>query len=57
MWKLKIVGGKATFEIQGKTYISRMESGLWMFQGRAYNSPFEAFKEIKNEKEIQILQH
>lgn len=54
MWKLKIVGDKAVFESKGKTYISRMESGLWIFKGRAYHSPFEAFKEVEDELQRRV---
>ncbi len=43
MWKLNIVGDKATYVLNGKQYISRKILGEWAFQGRLYESPFEAF--------------
>lgn len=34
---------------QGKTHITRMNSGVWTFQGKTYRNPFEAFKEVEHE--------
>lgn len=33
---------------QGKTHITRMDRGLWTFQGKTFGSPFEAFKEVED---------
>lgn len=46
MWKLNIVGDKATYVLNGKEYISRKILGGWSFEGRRYSSPFEAFRGI-----------
>ena len=43
MWKLNIVGDKATYVLNGKEYICRKILGGWSFEGRRYVSPFEAF--------------
>lgn len=31
---------------QGKTHITRKQSGVWAFNGRTFATPFDAFKEV-----------
>lgn len=40
---------------QGKTHITRMNSGLWTFQGKTFSSPFEAFKEVEDVRLLQCV--
>lgn len=40
---------------QGKTHITRMESGLWTFQGKMFKSPFDAFKEVEDVRLLQCV--
>lgn len=39
---------------QGKIHITRMESGLWTFQGKTFENPFEAFKEVEDELQRRV---
>lgn len=55
MWKLTVGVKVAKYtDSQGKTHISRMESGLWIFQGRLYKSPLDAFKEVEDELQKRV---
>lgn len=33
-------------DVDGNIYIATKIKDMWIFQGRAYSSPFEAFKEV-----------
>lgn len=49
MWKLTVGVATAKYiDSQGKAHISRMVGGLWIFQGRLYKSPLDAFKEVED---------
>lgn len=39
---------------KGNIHISRKESGVWVYKGRAYNSPLDAFKEVEHELQKRV---